>query len=446
MTGWLILDVDDTLVNTYRTGYAKCREAARLLGVHPPTEAAFAAVYGSASFAECVRQLHPGVPLAQYQAAYDAQAEQFPAEPLCDGRTLLADAAEAGMHCGVLTNGPAGKTRRKLSACGIDESELAFVIDGDSPGERKPAVAAFTALSRFGVAPENAWFVSDSAAEWQAAEAAGFRAVGLQTGRPISHGHVPALLLTDPALLPRAVPGLAAVPAGAPPSRPLEAVTFDAGFTLIDHVREPAQIIFEQLAGARSSPAITQIRAELTAAAGTLADPATWWRAPDTARETLLGFYVQVLAALGQSNRSTAADVLAAYTDAGNWRARPGAHEAITAARSAGLAVGILANWQPTLVDILAATGLDRQVDAVVASAAIGAAKPAPEAFRYAAGAVGVPTDRLLHVGDQPIDDMFGALRAGCRAAWIPGPLDRLATLYSNGPSAAASRSTTLGS
>ena len=48
-----------------------------------------------------------------------------------------------------------------------------------------------------------------------------------------------------------------------------------------------------------------------------------------------------------------------------------------------------------------------------------GAGKPEPAIFHAACDALGVPPAKVLHVGDDPLLDVAGALRAGLQAAWV---------------------------
>ncbi|MGP3928815.1 HAD family hydrolase [Nonomuraea sp. KM88] len=426
---WLVLDIDDTLVDTYTTGWAKCQEVARVLGLEPPDETVFADHYGHVGFAECVRRLHAGVDLARYSSAYDALSARFPPVPLCDARRLVRAATSAGMRRGILTNGPGVKTWRKLRACGLDVTAFDFVVHGDNAAEPKPSVRSFTALRARGVDPGRAWYVSDSAAEWRAAESAGFRTVGVFTGRSVSHGHLPTLLLPSSAALPDLAPLLATV-TGSPRPGPPAAVTFDAGFTLIEHVRDPARVIRDHLARSGAALPMSEVRTAMANATGVLRSPDSWWADPFTAETTLRRFYGEVLAGLGHASPSGAATVLDAYTAPGNWRPAPGARELLAAVRGAGQRIGVLSNWQPSLVDVLASAGLDRYADVVIPSTTAGVAKPSPAAFVKAANALGVGAERLLHVGDQLVDDVSGALRAGCRAALAPQPLRALSAAF----------------
>lgn len=47
--------------------------------------------------------------------------------------------------------------------------------------------------------------------------------------------------------------------------------------------------------------------------------------------------------------------------------------------------------------------------------------KPYPDLFQQAAQRLGVPLESILHVGDEPLSDVHGAVGAGCQCAWLKG-------------------------
>ena len=99
-----------------------------------------------------------------------------------------------------------------------------------------------------------------------------------------------------------------------------------------------------------------------------------------------------------------------AYTDA-----RP----ALLAARAAGARVVVVSNWDVSLADVLERVGLAPLIDAVVTSAAVGAAKPAGAIFAHALGLAGVPAERARHVGDSLEEDIRGAQACGIEAVLL---------------------------
>lgn len=95
---------------------------------------------------------------------------------------------------------------------------------------------------------------------------------------------------------------------------------------------------------------------------------------------------------------------------------RDGALGVIQAARECG-PVGLLSNCSvPGLVEqTIEQTGLESQFDAVFASVDLGVRKPDARAFEAVAKRLGVPTEDLVHVGDDPRTD-GGVDRVGGRA------------------------------
>lgn len=82
---------------------------------------------------------------------------------------------------------------------------------------------------------------------------------------------------------------------------------------------------------------------------------------------------------------------------------------------------------------VLEALGILECFEHVTAPDLTGAAKPSPEAFHAAFGAVRAPDG--IHVGDDLLYDVAGARRAGLRAIWVMPPrLARMAHLRSRPP------------
>jgi putative hydrolase of the HAD superfamily len=97
----------------------------------------------------------------------------------------------------------------------------------------------------------------------------------------------------------------------------------------------------------------------------------------------------------------------------------PGAGEAIRDLRRHDLRLGVVANWDCDLPTHLERLGLHGLFDTVVTSARAGAAKPDPAIFRLALHELDVSPERVLHVGDEPIDEE-GARAAGLAFASAP--------------------------
>jgi FMN hydrolase / 5-amino-6-(5-phospho-D-ribitylamino)uracil phosphatase len=67
----------------------------------------------------------------------------------------------------------------------------------------------------------------------------------------------------------------------------------------------------------------------------------------------------------------------------------------------------------------LARCGLADLFDGHVTAAAAGAAKPDPRIFEHLLRAAGVRREEVLHIGDDPLADVVGAMRAGMQAIWL---------------------------
>jgi putative hydrolase of the HAD superfamily len=87
--------------------------------------------------------------------------------------------------------------------------------------------------------------------------------------------------------------------------------------------------------------------------------------------------------------------------------------------RDAGVRLVVVSNWDVSLHERLAETGLAPLVDAAVASAELGVAKPDPAIFAHALGLVGAGADAAWHVGDSVAADVEGALAAGVRPVLV---------------------------
>jgi len=97
----------------------------------------------------------------------------------------------------------------------------------------------------------------------------------------------------------------------------------------------------------------------------------------------------------------------------------PGAPEVLRTLRAEGLRLGICSNapYRPaSMREQLAHVGLAPLVDAAVFSAEVGWRKPAPEIFAAALRALGARPETTVHVGDRLREDVDGAHAAGMRA------------------------------
>jgi putative hydrolase of the HAD superfamily len=93
--------------------------------------------------------------------------------------------------------------------------------------------------------------------------------------------------------------------------------------------------------------------------------------------------------------------------------------DALTALRERGLTLIVVSNWDVSLHAMLDDTGLRPLVDGAVASAELGAAKPAPAPFERALALAGVEPEQAWHVGDDLDADIAGAAALGIRPVLV---------------------------
>lgn len=100
-----------------------------------------------------------------------------------------------------------------------------------------------------------------------------------------------------------------------------------------------------------------------------------------------------------------------------------GVLDALARLDAAGVPMVCVSNWDAGLPAHLERLGIGRYLRGVVASGAVGVAKPDPRIFDVAVDLLGVARDVIGHVGDEPVD-RAGALAAGLR--FLPAPVETL--------------------
>ncbi|WIA10592.1 hypothetical protein OEZ85_010775 [Tetradesmus obliquus] len=102
------------------------------------------------------------------------------------------------------------------------------------------------------------------------------------------------------------------------------------------------------------------------------------------------------------------------------WELAPGAVQALSKLRAAGVRLAVVSNFDTRLRPILAALNVDSLFDAVVVSAEVGVEKPNPVIFESALQQLRLRPSEVVHVGDDRRNDVWGARDAGV-AAWLWG-------------------------
>jgi putative hydrolase of the HAD superfamily len=93
--------------------------------------------------------------------------------------------------------------------------------------------------------------------------------------------------------------------------------------------------------------------------------------------------------------------------------------ESLVALRARGGRVAVVSNSEGKLQAFFEQLDLMRAVDAVVDSGLVGFEKPDPRVFQVAFERLRVPPSRALHLGDNLVTDVGGAMAAGVRVALV---------------------------
>lgn len=114
-----------------------------------------------------------------------------------------------------------------------------------------------------------------------------------------------------------------------------------------------------------------------------------------------------------------AAELQAALLASLRFRPYPEVPGVLRGLRAAGKRLVVVSNWDVSLHDVMASTGLAGSVDAVLTSAEEGFSKPDPRLFGRALETAGAAAAEALHVGDSVEHDLEGARAAGVRAVLV---------------------------
>lgn len=208
---------------------------------------------------------------------------------------------------------------------------------------------------------------------------------------------------------------VAAAPAdGAPMNRPapIEAVTFDAGQTLIEPWPSVGQV-YAQVAARHGVQGLSADLLDRRFAAAWSARTefnhtrGEWAALVDETFRGLtpalpsLSFFAELYAHFGQPQA---------------WRVFPDVGPALDALSALGLKLGVISNWDDRLRPLLRGLKLYDCFDAVVVSCEVGFSKPSPMIFQQAAGQLALPPAAILHVGDNRELDAQAARAAGFQA------------------------------
>lgn len=201
-----------------------------------------------------------------------------------------------------------------------------------------------------------------------------------------------------------------------PSPRPLRALLFDAGYTLLEmdygaltsqlrargHLRDEAAVIDAER------------RARMRLDVERAAQPA----AGRTGEGRYLRYVLEHLAITDEIERGGIAEWRRSFNPPIGLchRADGEAAKALQRAREAGCVVGVISNSNGSVRRALEEAGLEPYLDFVIDSTVVGIAKPDPRVFALGLEQAGTAADQACYIGDSYFVDVVGARRAGLDA------------------------------
>lgn len=205
---------------------------------------------------------------------------------------------------------------------------------------------------------------------------------------------------------------------------PVQAIFFDIGDTLV-YDRPPLR---ERLVIAAQTVGLTLDPARLPAAfrAGEAYAVERYvagvpWDDYDALRESL----AHILGAMSLPPLSEAGRQALLKTFAGipfERYVHPDAIALLAELKQRGFVIGVISDWEPTLLDLLGELGIASYLDALAVSAVVGVTKPHPRLFHEALHQAEAAPETSLHVGDWMELDVCGARAAGMQALLFDWP------------------------
>ena len=101
------------------------------------------------------------------------------------------------------------------------------------------------------------------------------------------------------------------------------------------------------------------------------------------------------------------------------WTCDPDAYALFAKFHERGIRQALASNFDSRLRGVIASMPLARYLESIIISSEIGWRKPAPEFFAHVADSLRLPTNSILFVGDDRVNDYEAALKAGMQAMLV---------------------------
>lgn len=221
------------------------------------------------------------------------------------------------------------------------------------------------------------------------------------------------------------------------PSSRINAILFDAGFTLVDLVTPVVEAYLD---------AARDVGAEIDASEFGRTLKRHWTRLEDDHRKrnpdltsseefersawrNFTGGVAAEFPSLHERHGDWHGLLVKRLDDPSAWKPAPFALETLQTLKANGMRLGVVSNWHSALHPILEAHGVKKMLDVVLTSAEAKRKKPHREIFELALSRLGASAAETAHVGDSWSDDVCGALASGLTPIYLhrvegPPPVD----------------------
>ncbi len=203
---------------------------------------------------------------------------------------------------------------------------------------------------------------------------------------------------------------------------PIEVLTFDVTDTLM-HSPKAADIYCQVLDRHGLTVQVEDLRREMAwvwKEFSCSTDPRCdrFSRHPKGAKGWWQDYLARVCQRLGTAPPSpfAGAELFDRFAHAEAWEVYDDVLPTLRSLRRRGLRLAVISNWDHRLPELLDRLGLLSFFEVVVYSADTGVEKPHCKMFHRCLEELGVEADRAMHLGDQALEDIEGALAVGMRA------------------------------
>jgi putative hydrolase of the HAD superfamily len=112
-------------------------------------------------------------------------------------------------------------------------------------------------------------------------------------------------------------------------------------------------------------------------------------------------------------------DLYGSFSEPARWRIFPDVLPTLTELKTRNITLAVASNWDDRLPRLLRELSLSPHFDHQFISALMGHVKPEPAFFNHALKMLGLDASEVVHVGDDPVEDLTGALGMGIKGVLL---------------------------